>query len=169
MRNRISLSARKSALVIAAAAALVLGAAGPASAADVSSADTVSPLVSGSASSPFSNGAKLTANVWIATWASGGCADFSTSAVISGGWNPVAGHDWVKNKTTFDPWGIAPSVTAFGQSGDPVSGSWTNGNGARGSYLSGRLCTNWRTVGVVGSTTASAFYNGQTKIVTAST
>ncbi|WP_405769565.1 hypothetical protein OG539_33665 [Actinacidiphila glaucinigra] len=75
----------------------------------------------------------------------------------------------MKNTTKFDPWGIAPSVTAFGQSGDPASGSWTNNNGSRDYYPDGRLCTNWRTVGVTGSTTASAFYNGQTKIVTAST
>ncbi|MFC4498777.1 MULTISPECIES: hypothetical protein [Streptomyces] len=146
-----------SVMAIPAAAALALAGVSPASAA------------SGSASSSFSNGAKLTANIWIATWASGGCADFSSSAVVSGSHAPVAGHDWVKNVTKFDPWGVAPSVTAFGQSGDPVSGSWTNNNGSRGSYLSGRLCTNWRTLGVTGSTTASAFYNGQTKIVTAST
>jgi len=155
VRNRTAL--RIGTLAAAATLGLLMTATGQASAG------------SGSTSSSFTNGATLTANIWMATWASGGCADFSSSAVISGGPNPQSGHDWVKNTTTFDPWGVAPSVTAFGRSGDPVSGSWTNDNGSRGAYLDGNLCTNWRTVGVEGSTTASAFYNGQTKIVTAST
>ncbi len=148
----------RKAMAIAAAGAIVsVMAATPASA------------ISASASTSFSNGATLTANVWMQTWASGNCGEFQTSAVINGGHNPVAGNDWVRNKTTFDPFGISPSVTAFGQSGDPVSFQWTNTNGSRGSYLSGTACTNWRTIGVVGSTTATAFYNGQTKAVVAST
>ncbi|MEW2431953.1 hypothetical protein AB0877_28415 [Micromonospora sp. NPDC047644] len=129
----------------------------------------MTPMASGSASTTFANGAKLTGNVWIATWASGGCADWTSSAVISGGSNPVSGNDWVKNTTKFDPWGVSPSVTAFGKSGDPISASWTNNNGSRGSYQSGNLCTNWRTIGVEGSETAQAFYYGQTKTVTAVT
>jgi hypothetical protein len=157
-------------VVAPAVAALALGGMAPAVAAPPVEKDgTVSPMASGSTWTGFSNGARLQAEVWIATWASGGCSDFATSAVILNGHNPVAWNDWVKNTTKFDPWGVAPSVTAFGQSGDPVSTSWTNNNGSRGSYLSGNLCTNWRTVGVVGSTTATAFYNGQTKVVTAST
>jgi hypothetical protein len=149
---------RAFALAIPAAAVLALGSVSPASAAK------------GSNSSKFTNGAKLTANVWIATVADwGGCADFATSAVISGGHKPKKGTDWVKNYTKFDAWGFDASLKAFGQSGDPVSHSWTNSNGSRGSYLDGSICTNWRTVGLVGTTTASAHYNGQTKSVTAST
>jgi hypothetical protein len=151
------------------AVGLVIGVATPAVAIPGDGEPTVDPLVSGSAWTGFSNGARLQAEVWIATWASGGCADFTSSAVIQNGSDPVAGHDWIKNTTKFDPWGVSPSVEAFGQSGDPISASWTNDNGARGSYVSGNLCTNWRTIGVVGSTTATAFYNGQTKVVTAST
>lgn len=158
---------RRYAVVAPAVAALALGAAAPAPA--LAAPPDSGILASGSSWTGFSNGARLQSEVWIATWASGGCADFATSAVIQNGHGPVAGHDWVKNSTKFDPWGVAPSVTAFGRSGDPVTGTWTNGNGARGSYLSGNMCTNWRTVGVTGSTTATAFYNGQTKVVTAST
>ncbi|MFG2109425.1 hypothetical protein [Micromonospora chersina] len=149
-------------------AALTMGAAAPALAVEDPGADGPQ-KASGSNWSGFSNGARLYAEIWIATWASGGCADWTSSAFISGGTNPVANRDWIKNTTKFDPWGISPSVTAFGQSGDPIQGSWTNNNGSRGSYMSGSLCTNWRTVGVTGYETATAYYNGQTKVVTAST
>lgn len=151
------------AAILACATAFAASLASPASAADVV------PATSGTSSTSFSNGAKLTANIWIATWASGGCADFSSSAVISGGHAPVAGNDWVRNNTTLDPWGIDASVSAFGKSGDPISATWTNDNGSRGSYYSGNLCTNWHTVGVDGTESATAFYNGQTKSATAST
>lgn len=158
MRNKTILPAvRRYAIAVPAAVVFMLATVSPASA------------VSGSASSTFSNGAKLISSIWVETFAdSGGCADFSSSAVVSGRHAPVAGHDWVKNSTTFDPWGIAPSVTAFGRSGNPVTGTWTNSNGSRGSFLSGTLCTSFWTLGVEAYITGTAFYNGQTKIVTAS-
>ncbi|MBU2664490.1 hypothetical protein KOI35_13385 [Actinoplanes bogorensis] len=147
----------KAAVALPLAAALIAG-----------SAQAASATSAYSPKSSFTNGAALQSYVYVATWASGNCAAFDSWSQISGGSAPVSGRDWVKVATTFDPWGVQASVTAFGRSGDPVTGTWQNNNGSRGAFLSGNLCTNIFTVGVSARATGTAFYNGQTKSVTAS-
>jgi len=149
--NRSPLIRRVAALALPVLAASVIGLVGPASA------------TSGTSSYGFTNGATLTSNIWLQTWAnSSGCSDYSTSVVISGGWNPAAGNDWVRNRTSFQAWGLGASLDAFGQSAKEVSQEWTNNNGSRGTYMSGQMCENWLTAGVSGKTAGTAYYNGQT-------
>jgi len=155
---------RRTAAVMAMAAVLIGLAAVPASA-----DDEVAPLVSGSASSSYPNGVKLWSNIWLATWAdSGGCADFTASAELKYGVSLVNGADWIKTQATFQAYGVGADVTALGKTGDKITLTWENNNGQPGSYLSGNLCTNVLTVGIGASNTASVFYNGTLKTVTAS-
>ncbi|MFC4337644.1 hypothetical protein [Salininema proteolyticum] len=116
-----------------------------------------------SATSPFTNGAKLRTDVWIKTKIVG-TPEFpwKTKVVIEGGSKPAAGHDWVQNTTSFQSYGVASSVTEFGQTSSEVSETWRNDAGQRGSFQSGAFTINWRTMYVEGHVSGSAFYNGQT-------
>lgn len=137
-------------------------------AAPAGAADENGPMAKGTSSTKVGN-ATLTSNIWIQQFTSGGCADFEGSSVISGGSAPRSGRDWVRLKITLDPWGVDASLRAFGQSGDPLSATWTNSRGQRGAYYGGSVCPNWRTLGVVGTSTGTAHYYGVTRSTTAST
>lgn len=73
----------------------------------------VEPLNSNSSTAHFDDGASITANMWISTFADGGrCGDFQCSAVTS------LTADWVKDVASFHANGAGASV-----SGGSVSGS----------------------------------------------
>ncbi|WP_344012791.1 hypothetical protein [Nocardiopsis exhalans] len=128
----------------------------------------IEPLANDSKATNFGNGARLVANVYIASYGAKS-RPYRTSAIIENGPAPRSGTDWVRNTTTFSSWGISSSLDAFGQSGSEVSTSWTNNNGARGSYLSGNVIANAFTFQVTGTTTGFGYYYGMTRSATAST
>lgn len=116
------------------------------------------------ASAYWSNGVKITTNEYVASLANAnGCGPYSSSAVIG------ATPNWVKDFTSFHANGIGASVSGVSISGSGADGSisWTNSNGARGSYLSGTVCINWLTWYLSMSTTGSAFYYGSVRTATA--
>jgi hypothetical protein len=117
-----------------------------------------------SASTTYPNGTRLTANVWIQTFASwDGCGDFQTSAQIT------RRPNWIENTASFtaNGWGASIKSFSFGGSGASVSTTWRNSNGQRGSYISGRICANWRTWYVSATSIARAFHYGNLRVVSA--
>lgn len=128
----------------------------------------IEPFANDSKATNFSNGARIVANVYIASYGAKS-RPYRTSAIIENGPAPRSGTDWVRNTTSFSSWGISSSLDAFGQSGSEVSTSWTNNNGARGSYLAGNVIANTFTFRVTGTTTGFGYYYGMTRSVTAST
>lgn len=111
----------------------------------------------------FPNGQPITANAWIQTIAKGGCGNFATSIVMNVSPNSITNH------TSFYQWGVqsislGPLNIESSRTG-PRSLSWTNYNGARGSYLSGTVCGGWGTLYTGVDVQGSAFYNGTTKHV----
>jgi hypothetical protein len=146
----------------AAGAALMLvgGIAAPAYAADDV---VVEPLNSNSSTAYFDDGASITANMWISTFADGGgCGDFQSSAVTS------VTADWVKDVASFHANGVGASISggSVSGSGADASASWTNYN-ATGAYISGNVCVNWLTWYLSATTTASGFHYGNTRIASA--
>jgi hypothetical protein len=119
---------------------------------------------SSTAVTTYPNGVRLTANVWgdnFADWY--GCANFTSSAVIT------ARPSWIKDVLNFHANGIGASISgvSIGGSGADASLSWTNSNGALGSYLSGRVCHNWLTWSLSATSTASALQYGTVRIASA--
>lgn len=126
--------------------------------------------VSGTANVYYPGGDRLEANIYGDTFAdSSGCMYWQTSAKLWGYNPPYA--SWIKNTASFSANGVGASIYAFsaGQSGSNVSASWTNDDDWIAD-LSGTLCTNWLTLWVSGSSTATSYVPeyGSPRITTAS-
>lgn len=146
----------------AAAATLVLGGAvvAPAQAADAASVD---PYNSKSSKAYFDDGASITANMWIQTFADGGgCGNFQSSAVTS------VTANWVKDVASFHANGVGASINggSVSGSGADAAASWTNYN-SKGAYISGNVCVNWLTWYLSATTTASGYHYGNVRVASA--
>lgn len=146
-------SSMKRALAVAgASAALVVAGASTAAAS------------SDSGTARYPNGKVLTANLWIQSFSWTGCGQFQSSAVLN------ATPNWIKNHTAFYQIGLG-SVSVKGASVDSDRSSssvtWTNSNGAKGSYISGSVCGGWGAVYVGADMSGSAFYYGNLRIASA--
>lgn len=119
---------------------------------------------SDSESTRFDNGQTLTANIWIQSFTWTSCGSFQSSAVMT------ASPNWIKNHTAFYQIGLG-SVSIKGASLDSDRSSssvtWTNSNGSRGSYISGKVCGGWGAFYVGADTTAQAYYYGNLRSTTA--
>lgn len=112
---------------------------------------------SDSGTARFDNGKTITANMWIQSFSWTGCGNFQSSAVMN------ATPKWIKNYTKFYQIGFGSlSVKGVSVDSDRSSSSvtWTNSNGARGSYISGSVCGGWGAIYVGADVQASAFYYG---------
>lgn len=128
-------------------------------------ATTPASATSNSGSAWFDNGKKITANAWIQgiTWSN--CGRFQTSAVMN------ASPKWIKNVTSFYRVGFG-SISIKGANvnvsgGDRPTLTWTNNNGAQGSYISGTVCKSFGSLWVGVDVTASAFYYGNYRVASA--
>lgn len=116
------------------------------------------PQTSNSATKYFPNGQPIRANAWIQPIAKGGCGNFATSVVMD------VSPSSITNNTSFYQWGvksikIGPVNIESSRKG-PDSLSWTNYNGAKGSYLSGSVCGGWGTLYTGVDVSGGATYNG---------
>jgi hypothetical protein len=97
---------------------------------------------------------------------SAGCGNYNSWVKLANGTKPTQS---IKNTTTFRSYGLG-SITAGGVSsgflGGDVNLTWTNTNGATGSYLSGSVCGNFAVVYIGMSTTGVTVYNGTTRTPT---
>ncbi|WP_394941206.1 hypothetical protein [Psychromicrobium sp. YIM B11713] len=113
---------------------------------------------SASGTAYFDNGQPITANFWIQPIADNACGNFSSSAVMN------VAPNYITNDTKFYQVGVGSvtvaGVTASVVGGDPAHLQWTNSGGARGSYMSGRVCGTFGTFYLGADVTASAFYYG---------
>jgi len=77
---------------------------------------------------------------------------------------------WVKNVTTITAHGLGATIGGANVSGqnNALQYSWTNNNGATGSYLSGSACANWWTLFITTSVSGSAFVAGSPQTVAVS-
>ena len=109
-----------------------------------------------------STGATITANIWLPNTSGNGCFMYTSSATIN------KTPNWIKETVTFTAHGIAASVHGVGFSGGSGAQtmSWQNSGGARGSYLSGEVCTSWTTYMLTASTAASSLIYGVLENVT---
>ena len=147
-----STNLRRSLSAIGAAAVVAVGGASAASA------------NSDSNSTRFDNGKTLTANIWIQSFTWTSCGSFQSSAVMD------ASPNWIRNHTAFYQIGFGSiSLKGVTLDSDRSSSSvtWTNSNGSRGSYISGKVCGGWGAVYVGADTTAQAFYYGNLRSTTA--
>lgn len=112
---------------------------------------------SDSGTATFDNGQKITANIWIQSFSWTSCGDFKSSAVMH------VSPKWIKNYTKFYQIGFG-GVDVKGASVDSDHSSssvtWTNNNGAKGSYISGEICGGWGAIYVGADVQASAYYDG---------
>ena len=113
----------------------------------------------------FDNGETLTSNAWIQPWTWGVCGRFQTSATMT------ASPQWIRNTTSFYQIGLGSisikGVNIEDSRQDSATLSWTNDNGAKGSYLSGTVCGGWGMVYLGMDATATAFYNGNLRVANA--
>lgn len=114
----------------------------------------------------FDNGHTITANIWIQSLSDfSGCGDFSSSAEMT------ASPNWITNRTKFYQVGFGgvsvQGVSADRVGGDPASLTWTNSNGAKGSYMSGKVCGGFGTIYTGADVTASAYYYGNLRVASA--
>ena len=119
---------------------------------------------SDSGTARFDNGKVITANIWIQSFSWTGCGSFQSSAVMTV--SPV----WIRNITSFYQIGFGSvSVKGVSLDSDRQSNSvtWTNSNGAKGSYISGSVCGGWGAVYVGADTSATAFYYGNVRTASA--
>jgi hypothetical protein len=96
---------------------------------------------------------------------SNGCGSFNSWSKIT---NTTKQVTWIRDVANFRSYGlgsISVGSTVSGTiSGSDVSISWTNSNGATGSYLSGTVCASWLIVYVGMQSVGTGFYNGTTRI-----
>ncbi|WP_267244074.1 hypothetical protein [Streptomyces sp. PR69] len=118
-------------------------------------------------STSLPGGAKLTSNIWYSNSLSfRGCGDYQVSAVISGGKAPRSGKDNVKTRVTATGYGVAWNGSPL--TSGTLDKSVTNNKGQRGAYLKGSKCYGMTTVYVTYNNTASTFYYGTHRNVSAS-
>ena len=113
----------------------------------------------------YGNGAALTASASLPRISDGaGCGAYSSYALIT------KTPNWIKNVTNFHANGIGASVSggSLSGSGADASVSWTNSNGAKGSYLSGTVCANWLTWYLSMGVTGSAYHYGTVRTASVS-
>ncbi|WP_159698196.1 hypothetical protein [Arthrobacter sp. 18067] len=121
--------------------------------------------ISSSGTAYFDNGQPITANMWIQSLTAGTCGSFSSSAVMN------VSPNYITNNTKFYQIGVGgisvSGVSASQVGGDPANLTWTNSNGARGSYMSGNVCGGWGMLYLGADVSASAFYYGNYRVATA--
>lgn len=75
---------------------------------------------------------------------------------------------WIKNTTSFYQIGVGSlSIGSLNLESSRAGGNtltWTNNNGAKGSYLHGSVCGGWGALYVGMDVSASAFYNGSSRV-----
>jgi hypothetical protein len=124
------------------------------------------------ANSAYSNKVYYTSSVYQWSYAyissfadSRGCGSFNswTRLMYTTQW-----VSWIRDVANFKSYGLGSisvgSSTGATFSGSDVSVSWTNSNGATGSYISGTVCASWFIVYVGMQSVGSAFYNGTNRI-----
>ncbi len=137
--------------VIAVVVAAVVGLAGTVLA--------VEPAVAGSSTANYyyPGGDRLEARIYMDAFAdSNGCGYWQTSAWLWGNNPPYAA--WIRNTAAFSANGLGASIYAFsaGEGGSSVSASWTNDDDWIAD-LAGTLCSNWLTLWVSGTSTATSY------------
>ncbi len=141
-------------------------------AAVVSLAALIAPAAPANANSDYSSKQYYTSSTYQWSYAyidsyadSRGCGDFNSWTKLV---NTTKKVSWVKDVASFKSYGLG-SITVGSSSGATFSDSnvtltWTNSNGATGSYLSGTVCVSWAIVYVGMQTTGSALYNGTNRV-----